>query len=387
LRSPYYCDKLNNKMMNTPQLSTYIDALELLCKKEKLQLDYRVQDHTLWIENIPFYPINTTLTSSKTLLEKGILKKSLDSFQKKFCHENNISYFTEDQNLFLVLPDTILSIEPRNLNSALNNISYSRWITPSSTEMHGPLTTIISPNAFDILDILFRLSNDELIHIKSGLEFSKKYGSYQPKLSNMMRSLRDKTMLDFKVAICSLDMNWWKSALRYPATRRSFTSFFQQAKPYHSLNAPDDAYIYEKLNELVTNTSKNQLALGPTEVAKGYGFLRDPDYAIWGTIEALQIVKKTFRLVPGFKRESTNWFLATPVHGIRSEAILSLYPVNGSNNSSTMPRTISQSHVKEGLYQYSNLFRSIWDLSYGESRLSEVQELLLGRILNANRSK
>lgn len=353
-------------------LSSYVKALDHLRKMEGLPLESYADGKSLWIDKIPFSKAQPSDLFQSDFSAKGILSPKLTREEKEFCRTYNISYLTADGSLYLVRKKSVLSIELRK--AAIRPGRNPKMETPSWLKTAGDQHLIqkpihlISPNAFAILDVLFGVSEKRLHEFSSGLKFAQAFNLYQPKLSTLISAMRVRNIVELRHAVSGLPIDWWVSALRYPAARRVMTPFFVHAKPYHSILKQSEEEKNENFLSLVLS-ERNQLAPGPTEVAKEFGFLRDQDRTVWGTPVALQALKRRLRLVPGVERESPTWFLASPLFGFRREAIL-------SHRSNKQPQGLEQRSSEA-----TNTFRAIWDLSYGDSRLAEVQVELLNTVL------
>ncbi|MGK5085622.1 hypothetical protein WDW37_20220 [Bdellovibrionota bacterium FG-1] len=354
-------------------LASYVKVLDRLKKFEGLSIPSHCDGARLWIGGIPFAKARLSDVFQADFSSKGILSPRLSSQEKELCRTCNMSYLTSDGSLYLVRKQSVLSIEPIEAISRRKRHTQPTspaWLRTVG-DQHVPKkpTDLVSPNAFAILDVLFRLPQNQLRGFSSGLQFAKSFDLYQPKLSTLMSSMRVHSLMELRDAVSNLSIDWWISALRYPAIRRVFTPFFFHAKPYHSvLNQSEEAKL-EKFNSFILSDKNDQLAPGPTELAKKKGFLRDQDCTVWGTSVGLQTLKRDLRLVPGIERNSPTWFLASPLHGFRREAILAHLPDHGL-----------QFATQEGLSRV-NVFRAIWDLSYGDARLMEVQVEMLKQVL------
>lgn len=354
------------------KLALYIKVLNHLKKFEGLPLEFHSDGKNLWIDKIPFIQARSSDLFQTNFSAKGILSPRLTQKEKEFCRAYNISYLTTDGSLYLVRKKSVLSIERKETTKRKQKTKPSKptWLRTANEQKQVPQkpTDLISPNAFAILDVLFKLPENQLSKFNSGFQFAKSFDLYQPKLSILMSTMQVHSLIELRHAVSRLPTEWWVSALRYPATRRVFTPFFVHAKPYHSLLELSEEKKYEKYLSFILSKEKNQIAPGPTEVAKEYGFLRDKDHAIWATQETLQTLKRELRLVPGIEQNTPTWFLATPVHGFRQEAIQSHLmnkELQSSNRQTSTP---------------TNILRTIWDLSYGDSRLAEVQIEMLKRV-------
>ncbi|MBI2604781.1 MAG: hypothetical protein HYW49_01750 [Deltaproteobacteria bacterium] len=208
----------------------------------------------------------------------------------------------------------------------------------------------------------------ELHAFKSALSFARKYQLNQSKLSVMMRAMRVQSLSALRKQIAQLDLDWWSLALAYPATKKGLTPFFLHSTPFQAVEKVSPEESQAQLKDLLDSSVTQDLVPGPAEVAKGIGVITDPDIYLWGTVSALQMLKRKFRLVPGASKDKVTWHLAIPQRGLAREAILSRLPETG--------------HQQSGLqYFHANYFRAIWDLTFGSERLKEVRIQMLRRFI------
>ena len=336
-------------------LGSYKKAIQKAETQAGLQLRLRQEGDHLWIGGIKFTLASRADLFRKERFEKGILIRDLSTEEKKYCQSHEISYLTSHGELFLIGNEYRVALEPNRKKR--RPVQRSKIKRSESLAIPLQPTLLISPNGLAILDILFRIPNGKIQNYKSALSFIHEFKLNQPKLSQMMTRLRVKTLGELKTAIKALPDDWWKIALRYPMTRKRLTPFFEVAKPYHSLRS-----------DLPQLEIKDSLVPGPVEVMRELGLIRDPDRYLWGAASAFQELKNKFRLIPGEGSNAVTWHLATPVGGLERESILS--PLHATNTNFRFPSL------------RTNLFRSIWDLSFGDERLREVQLLALRRILD-----
>ncbi len=350
------------------RLAPYIKALDRLKAQEGLSVESHVDPNTdeknLWIDNVLFASARLSDIFQPDFSAKGILVPKLTPEEKDHCRKHGVSYLTTDGSFYLVRKKSMLLIEPLAPPERMRRHWHAHstaptWLTTvSGSQAPSKPTDLVSPNAFSILDVIFRLPEHQLQGFSSGLQFAKSFDLYQPKLSTMMLSMRVHSLVELRQVVSKLSPDWWIAAFRYPAIRRVFTPFFLHAQPYHSTLKQSEKEKTEKFHSLMLSAENNQLAFGPTEVTKEQGLLRDQDFSVWGSQTALQKLKRELRLVPGIERNTPTWFLATPLYGFRREAILS--------------------HLQN---RTANVFRAIWDLSYGDARLREVQVEMLAKVL------
>ena len=366
LRSNSYYDNLNNKVtLIMSALSPYKKAIQRAESQAGVQFGLRQEGGHLWIGGIEFAPTSKTELFRNKKSENGILIQDLSTEERTYCQTHEISYLTVRGELFLIRKGYRIVLEPSQKAPRLNRSGKPRVAT-NLTATLSP-TALVSPNGLAILDTLFRIGADSVQSYKSALSFAREFDLVQPKLSQMMTKLRAKTLADLKLAIKALPDDWWSVALHYPMTRKGFTPFFENAKSYHSL-LPSSGLL--KLNQSLHEWQKSHSSIvsGPVEVMRELGLIRDPDIYLWGTESAFHELKKEFRLIPGIDSEKITWNLATPFAGFDRESILSAI----------------QTAVVDFKFPslQPNLFRAIWDLSFGDERLKEVQLPALRRILN-----
>ncbi len=313
----------------------------------------------LVIAEIPFVIIRKTDSLDKIANNRGILSRNLSPEQIRFCEVNQISYycpqvglkiFKDNYSVFFEIQKKL--IQPKK-----------KAVSVASQEIRSSM--LISPNAFKIMDVLFRLPEKSLIDYRSGLALAKQFSLNQPRISEMMRAFNVRSTLDLKLAISKVPNNWWRMALSDKGSSKRLSRFFEIEKPHYSLIKNGHENLSEELERL--RKSKMVAALGPLELPKQFGYLRDSDMSVWGSPEAIRYIKAKFKLIPGIEKEQPIWHLATPRHSFEDESILSNDALDEGN---------------ENRWPRENMFRSIWDLGFGTERLREVQINLLEKIFN-----
>lgn len=334
-------------------IDSYISPLRERLRKSHLNFTLKEDAESLVIEGVRFSLINMASFLNGEARGVGILSSSLSLAERSYCRKNEISYFTKDGHFYLVLKDQSIQINPRaKVKSRRPSIivKVKKAVAP---------TTMVSPYAFAILDVLFRVPDQDL-KTSSGLHFTSDFKLNQPKLSKMMGGLLAKNLTQLREIASDIKLDWWEMALQYPATRKRLTPFFNFAQPYYSIKSET-----RTLTEIFKK-DRQDLVPGPVEVAKGLGFVQDQNLYLWGIESALTQLKKDFQLIPGSRPDKQTFYLAMPERGIEKESIQTRYSPD----------------IKTGtLWMRANFFRTIWDLSFGESRLQEVQLQLLQHIL------
>lgn len=342
-------------------ITRYRDILERLEKEASIRFKSRTDSESLWIGAVQFFPVSEPSIFEDKYRGKGVLVKELSADSSAFCKANDISFLTSKGELFLRDTNYQISLKPQVKSRASLKIKLESRLTSALP----PPTALISPNGFAILDPLFRMTNSELSHFKSAQSFVTAFQLNQSKLSQMMTHLDAKTLTELKSKIRGLPDVWWRSAFHYPMTRKGLTPFFEVAKPYHSLRKE---ITQSTVNFELIKFQTLDLLPGPVQPLLDMGLIRDSDIYLWGSQSAFHDLKREFQLIPGRKEDATTWHLATPVAGMKRESI--------SSQSRPSIDNILNKKIE------TNLFRALWDLSFGSSRLNEVQIPALRKILD-----
>lgn len=333
------------------QITRYLKILNQLISQMGLQIQVRISGDTLVVNDVTFKSVGRKELSGGSDAGKGFLLPALTEDEKQFCQDHWINYLTLDGQFQLNKGGGVLLIDrgkKTRIKTKQLKSNVTEWVAP---------TLLISPYALSILDILFRVPEKELRQAPSVLSFSKRFDLYQPKLSKMMREFEAKDLFALKGKISSLPEEWWLLAFQYPATKKRLTPFFEVAKLFHSLqvNSPSE----EDLNSVILK-AQGKLIPGPVEVPKRFGMVYDQDHYLWGTQEALQELKRQYKLVPGKAINASAWHLAVPARELHQESIATR--LRGEDVHST---------------DLTNPFRAVWDLSFGSERLKEIRMSLL----------
>jgi|GEM_PF-6486457 len=341
-------------------VTLYIKRLNKLQQQTPIKLELFNSNGNLILNGIAFKAIPRAHMLVQDVKVKGILIKELSKEELRYCLENKISYFTLKNQLGLFTDNYIVTIEPHGKGAKIKR----KLVSNSQSALATP-TLLISPNGFKILDILFRISPEELVKYRSALAFANYHHVNQPRLSKIMRTLKVHSLQELQHAIKQLPENWWRMSLTDKSTHKRLTKFFQISRPHYSLLDLQFKHVQEELRR--ASALGEGLAQGPLEVAKDFGFLRDEDLSLWGTKEAFYELKKKFKLIPGVEKEKPVWHLATPKYGLDAEAILT-------------SRSVMK--WKDSHFGNTNVFRAIWDLGFGTERLKELQIAMIKRAMN-----
>lgn len=329
----------------------------LLSAGVKLELSSEHGD--VKIGNIVFRRLNNPLSAEEN---EGIILINSSEEIRKILQGRGISYFDKEGNIFLNSEFGQIRINADFVPKHL--IGYA--IYPTSDFSSLSPTNLVSPNALSIIDVLYRLTEIQIVEIGSALKFCQKYHLSQSKLSQIMRKINTKSLLEFKEKLKEIPMEWWLFAFEAPATKRKMVNFFDVAKPYYSLSDDVNKKNNDQVLESIDFTYSYNSSPGPIEVAKKYGEILDNQTSLWISNEIEAKLKRQYKLVPGKKDGHKVWLIASVPQDVLLESIVT-HDIG------------SRSSIK------TNIIRSIWDLSQGESRLKEVRERLLKTFIYESR--
>lgn len=337
-------------------MDNFINIQKALKSLEKLGIHLQVQKdgQVFIVGNVRFltlpYPENFTATSK----HEGVLLKKSTKALRHALQKKGINYFDLSGNIFLKSEEHQILIEEANKRH-LSKVTQSRaTLSP---------TNLISPNGLAFVDMIFRLKEAELANFQSTLQFCKHFKLYQPKVSQIMKKMGAKNLVDFKLKLKMLPFEWWLFALEFPSTKRKMTHFFGVAQSYYSLDDSINRLSTKKLLLNLENRFLDDVTAGPTEVAKQLGEIIDEGFSLWVSPSILNQIKKEFKLVPGNKEGRRPWQLASPAFSVMKEELIT-------------------HDLKKRETTKTNKMRVIWDLGFGDSRLREVRENILRRFLS-----
>jgi hypothetical protein len=288
----------------------------------------------------------------------GIIARTIGDKTAKQFIEAERSFLTLDGDLYLAKTDSRLQINLKHLKKTSSKPKNSRQSISS--------TLIVSPNGLSIADVIFRTSSSDLQNFNSGLSFTRRYGLVQAKLSQMMTSLKAKSIVDLKKRLLDLPLDWWTNALHAPMTRKRMTPFFEVAEAHYS-NSTDGLYDFSS-----NIIESDGLIAGPINVARGLGFLRSSDSSFWATEETIRKIKKKYQLIPGTRPDRPICYLAAPKRTLADEAIASRL-LNGKEIDVISPNC--------------NVLRSVWDMGFGDERVQEIQIDCMSKLLEKARNE
>ena len=294
----------------------------------------------------------------------GILTPSLAPKQIIKLDRLEVSYITLSSGISMWTNMGRVKVEPLSGKpaSTLNN----PFRKESSTDF--PPTLIASPNAFAILDCLFRADEKSLRQYNANM-FCKKFGLAQPKLSGMLRQFSINSPHQLKEKIQSFEPEVLIEKFRYGRARQRMTPFYNFQRGFISKLASLEK-IWPKIEaEIFMNPY--DVYYGPSESLIQAGLLRSPHRSVWVCSERLKAFKRDYRLVPASGNEHENLLnICSPKGSFTKEAIITRFA----------PRRPEQIDN----FGMSNLFRLLWDLGYSDSRHHELQKDLLRKFLNAD---
>lgn len=266
-----------------------------------------------------------------------------------------ISYITLEGKVFIALKTGILRLETLSLKKP-------KTITARAADGRISPTLIVSPYAFQILDVLFRLSDKELIEFRSASAFCNKYHLVQSRISRMMTALKAKTVGELKERVRRIELSWWNEAFTYPPAKRHLTPFTISSLTYKALNQPD----YTILTEGVLRARR-----GPTDPAKIAGFLKDQVRTLWCEEKQLPALKRLIRAIPSESSELGSLVqIAVPKNGYKKEALVTVLEEN------------SFSPWINKVFGPLNIFHVLFDLSYFDERTLEARNELLKKVMS-----
>lgn len=323
-------------------------------EKVGLHLKMRIDGQTLLLGKVRFQTHTNPENFAGPSKNEGLLLTKSSKALRQLLQKKGINYFDFSGNIFLNSEEHQILIE-EILRKPLSKVAKAQTtLSP---------TNLISPNGLAFVDMLFRLKHVELEKFQSTLQFCKHYGLYQPKVSQIMKKMGAKNLLDFKAKLKGTPFEWWLFAIEFPATKRKMTSFFGASQSYYSLDDSVNALSTKELISVLDIRFLNDVTAGPVEVAKELGEIIDEDFSLWVSPAIVGKIKKEFKLVPGSKEGRRKWLLAASSFPLSKEELITHEP-------------------KAKATSKTNKMRVIWDLSFGDSRLREVRTNILRKFIN-----
>lgn len=336
-------------------LKPYLKVLEQIETQTGASLSKR-QTKTALIVNGQRFVLRQDQEASNP--EYGIIARTIGAKAANHLIEAERSFLTLDGDLYLAKTDSRLQINLKRLNQTSSR--------PKKLRQSISPTLIVSPNGLSIADVLFRVNSSDLQNFRSGLSFTKRYALVQAKLSQMMTSLKAKSVVDLKKRLLDLSLDWWAIALRDPMTRKRMTPFFDVAQPHYS-NSTD------RFNEFSSTALESDgLIAGPLNAARDLGFLRSKDSSYWATEENVRKIKRKYQLIPGTRLDTPICYLASPKRTLVEESITS--------------RLMATKEIDAISPNYNSL-RAVWDMAFGDERVQEVQVDCMSKLIETARNE
>jgi hypothetical protein len=323
-------------------------------EKLGLRLELHKEDQSLVLGKVRFRIQPKPERFSSAMKDEGIYLTKSSKALRQSLQKKGISYFDFNGNLFLNSERHQVLIEETKRKPLVKARESQMQLSP---------TNLVSPNGLAFVDTILRLKNVELEKFQSTLQFCNHFDLYQPKVSQIMKKMGAKTLLDFKLKLKTIPFEWWLFAFEFPATKRKMTSFFGVSQNYYSLDDSLNALSTPELLLRLESKFLNEVAAGPIEVAKQLGEIIDDDFSVWISPLIFTKIKKDYKLVPGSKEGRRKWILAAPPVSLIKEELIT-HELNSIAKTKT------------------NKLRVIWDLGFGDSRLREVRTDLLRRLLD-----
>lgn len=319
-----------------------------------LIVDVKKDTGELLIGNVLFQTATNPEHFDSLPQSKGILLRDSTQELRKSLEAKQINYIDRHGNLSLTTSQLNLKIQKAKQKNKREKKEHSLDLTL-------PPTLLVSPNGLSIVDALFRISDVELKHFQSGLQFCKAYSLYQPKLSKIMRTLKTHSLVDLKNKIKKIPTDWWLYSFDNPIIKRKMIPFFDIAQDYYTNDPKIESLTQEEIMQKVQNNFNIQTCEGPTEVASSFSELIGDEVSLWISPIESNDFKRTFKLIPGKRDSSRIWKIAVAPSDIEKLDIRTRLP-------------------KEN-FPSANILRAIWDLSYSDSRSREVRVNLLRSFL------
>jgi hypothetical protein len=219
-------------------------------------------------------------------------------------------------------------------------------------------TLLLSPYAFQILDILFRSTSKELGAFKSALAFCEHYGLVQSRISRMMTTLKAKSLVQLKATIRDIDLRWWDSSFDYPPVKRHLLSFSDCAE-YYSV---DTKITQQKIKDIAG------VLFGPTRSIKNLGLIKDNLDVYWCEEDHLVALKRKMGAIPPAGILSSVQ-IGVSRKSFKKEAIITL--AKGPSSLIWINSTFDR----------LNIFHVLFDLSFIDERCRMARNELIKRLM------
>lgn len=337
-------------------MKDFVSIQKALKNLEKLGIHLKVHKdgQALVLGKVRFQTLPSPEHFAAPSKNEGLLLAKSSKALRQSLQKKGIHYLDLSGNIFLNSEEHQILVEEVKRKPLAKTAQDRTSLNP---------TNLISPNGLAFVDMLFRLKNTEIEKFQSTLQFCKYYELYQPKVSQVMKKMGAKNLLDFKLKLKTLPFEWWLFAFEFPATKRKMTHFWGVAKSYYSLDDSINALSTKELLSDLDTRFLNDVTAGPIEVAKQLGEIIDENFSLWVSPAILNKIKKEFKLVPGSKEGRRKWLLAAPPFSLSKEELITHEP-------------------KTEASAKTNKMRAIWDLSFGDLRLREARANILRRVID-----
>lgn len=286
----------------------------------------------------------------------GVICTTLKESDLSILREKKISYLVNDREIKI-----FGKTETKIFKSSLKNI-FLRDVTP---------TLLVSPTGLEIIDTILKLP---LIDLKNDTptRLCKDFGLSRPKLSNIMKAFRVKSLIELKNEILNLEISWWMEAFNTPITKRKMTPFqTKKTRRYAPSNNLDDLEFRELMRKL--KNEEIDAEIGGLSYLKILGSIRTQEYDIVVRADQMIDAVEKMNLRPAKKNEVGRNIFITPIDGSLEEERFYTKIKNYHNNFSEL----------ENL----NPLRFLWGLNYEESRVQEEKRYLLEQYFNEARKR
>jgi hypothetical protein len=296
---------------------------------------------------------------------RGFIFDDLPARTRAWLEKNRISYITESGYAAIHLATQVLLVRPDLRPAASPSLENNQAARTSEARP----SRFINPTAFNIFDALIRVPPYELANL-SGLTFAKSFGLSQSALSKIMRSAAACDLMALRKATGRLGPSWWLASMLAPRTGRGMTPFYHLAQEYRMHGQDlDRGGVAEWAQQVQTRFPESVLP-GPIEVAKSLGAIIDKTASFWVDPKVIAALKREFKLVPIRAGEEPLCTIAVPKGDFRGEAIRSAAPDVGA-----FPLPSNMLAL--------NIFRTVWDLGFSDSRARDARDVIVKLIINA----
>ena len=232
----------------------------------------------------------------------------------------------------------------------------------------APISHLISPTGFEIVDTIFKSNESELGRINA-TEFCHKHELSRSKMSRIMNAYFSREMTDLAEKLKRISFGEWLEAMDKTITSRAMTAFrTKKSKIYVFENEIDDFDFFNLFDRLKANSV--QVDYGGLSYLKIEGRIKARNFDLVVKNKDIGKLLNTFKLRPPRKDESfRRRLIVTPCgQDIYRERFANIIP-NGEEWNFQLNRL--------------NVLRYIWGIRERESRIQEERISLLKRYLRS----